>query len=207
MFVWLKRFAAAIVTCYLAGMEAIRQYFNQLVPLEDAEWQAFAACLTKRTVKRKEKILLLGQVCHEVCFIESGSFRFFHEREDGSEWVTAFFFAGDFVTNYRSVITNQPSSHHIEAMQDAVILSIQKADLFRLYLEFHALDRLGRRIAEGLYLTVAHRLDSFLYESPEERYEALLQRNSRLLTEVPQYMIASYLGVKPETLSRIRARR
>lgn len=192
---------------YLVAMEAIRQYFNQFVKLKDAEWQAFAACLQKRSLAKKEKLLVLGQVCHEVCFVESGSFRFYHEREDGSEWVTAFFFAGDFVTNYRSVITHQPSSHHIEAMQDAVIYSIQKADLFRLYSQFHALEQLGRRIAEGLYLLVAHRLDSFLYESPEERYEALLRRNSRLLNEVPQYMIASYLGVKPETLSRIRARR
>ncbi len=79
-------------------------------------------------------------------------------------------------------------------------------ELNSLYDKHKNIERLGRLIAENLYLMVASRLDSFMFQTPEERYKSLIERNSRLLQDVPQYMIASYLGVKPETLSRIRGR-
>lgn len=92
-------------------------------------------------------------------------------------------------------------------MQDSVIYKINLQELQLLYDKHQNIERLGRLIAENLYLTVANRLDSFMFETPKDRYKALIDRNSRLLQDVPQYMIASYLGVKPETLSRIRARK
>ena len=75
-----------------------------------------------------------------------------------------------------------------------------------LYNKYPKFDRLGRIIAENLYLSVAKRLDSSLYETAEDRYRDLLFRGSRLLQDVPQYMLASYLGISPESLSRIRKR-
>jgi len=69
------------------------------------------------------------------------------------------------------------------------------------------MERLGRFVAENLFLAVTKRLDSFLHGTPESRYQELLDRNSKLIQEVPQYMLASYLGIQPETLSRIRARK
>jgi hypothetical protein len=92
-------------------------------------------------------------------------------------------------------------------MQDSVVHIICHRDLQALYDRYKNMERLGRFISEQLYLTVASRLDSFMFDAPSERYLALQKRNSKLLEEIPQYMIASYLGVKPETLSRIRARR
>jgi CRP-like cAMP-binding protein len=92
-------------------------------------------------------------------------------------------------------------------MQDANIYKINLQELKSLYDKHKNIERLGRLIAENLYLSVANRLDSFLFLTPEERYKILIERNSKLLQEVPQYMIASYLGVKPETLSRIRTRK
>jgi len=186
-------------------MESIRQYFNKFLPLTDEEWNAFALCIHKETCPKRDLILKAGKVCDFIAFIGEGMFRFYY-LDDGYEKVTAFFFPGDFVSNYRSFLTEQPSEHYIEAMKDAVIYKVRKKDLMALYDQYPKLDRLGRLIAEGLYLTVAKRLDAFLYATPEERYRELQDRNSKLLQEVPQYMLASYLGVKPETLSRIRSR-
>jgi hypothetical protein len=76
-----------------------------------------------------------------------------------------------------------------------------------LYDKHQTIERLGRLIAENLFLVVANRLDFFMFKTQAERYEDLVKRNSKLLSEIPQYMIASYLGMKPETLSRIRARK
>ncbi|WP_194778352.1 Crp/Fnr family transcriptional regulator [Pararhodonellum marinum] len=187
-------------------MEQLKNYFNKLVKLTDQEWADFQACLIKETHAKKAYLLEEGQKCDFIAFIEAGTFRFYHIL-DGEEIVTAFFFPGDFVTNYRSFLTDNPSDHHIQALQDAIIYKIHKKDLHALYDRYQSIERLGRLIAENLYLTITKRLDSFQHTSPEERYQELINRNSKLLQEVPQYMVASYIGVKPETLSRIRARK
>ncbi len=187
-------------------MENLRKYFNKFLTLDDLEWSAFESCLTKVKITSKEQILKQGEYCNFIAFIQEGSFRFYIDK-DGEEKITAFFFNGDFVTNYRSFLTGKPSDHYIEAMQDAVIYKINLQELQSLYDKHKSIERLGRLIAENLYLMVANRLDSFMFQSPSDRYKELINRNSRLLQEIPQYMIASYLGVKPETLSRIRSRK
>lgn len=187
-------------------MEFIRQYFNKFIKLSDSEWDDFEKCIIKANISKNEQILRQGEHCNFIAFIHEGSFRFYYDK-DGEVKITAFFFQGDFVSNYRSFLTGKPSEHFIEAMQDAVIYKINLNELKSLYDKHKNIDRLGRLIAENLYLIVANRLDSFLFQTPEERYKTLIERNSRLLQDVPQYMIASYLGVKPETLSRIRARK
>lgn len=187
-------------------MEALRQYFNKFIKLNDSEWADIEKCIIKLKIAKEEKILKQGEHCNFIAFIQEGSFRFYYDKE-GEVKITAFFFEGDFASNYRSFLTGNPSDHFIEAMQDAVIYKINLQELKLLYDKHKNLERLGRLIAENLYLSVASRLDSFLFQTPAERYKALIERNSRLLQEIPQYMIASYLGVKPETLSRIRARK
>jgi CRP-like cAMP-binding protein len=187
-------------------LETLRLYFNKFIKLNDSEWADFEKCIVKATIAKNEQILKPGEHCNFIAFIHEGSFRFYYDK-DGIEKIIAFNFKGDFVSNYRSFLTGKPSDHYIEAMQDSVIYKINLQELNSLYDKHKNIERLGRLIAENLYLMVASRLDSFMFHTPEERYKALIERNSRLLNEVPQYMIASYLGVKPETLSRIRTRK
>ena len=187
-------------------METLRLYFNKFIKLNDPEWADFEKYIIKAKIGKNEQILRKGEHCNFIAFIHEGSFRFYYDK-DGIEKIIAFNFKGDFVSNYRSFLTGKPSDHYIEAMQDSVIYKINLQELNSLYDKHKNIERLGRLIAENLYLMVASRLDSFMFHTPEERYRALIVRNSRLLNEVPQYMIASYLGVKPETLSRIRARK
>jgi CRP-like cAMP-binding protein len=187
-------------------MEKLRIYFNKFIQLDDLEWGDFEICLSKTSIGNKEILLSEGEVCNFIAFIDEGMFRFYNLK-NGEEKITAFFFKGDFVTNYRSFLTGKPSEHYIEAMQDAVIYKINLQQLQSLYNKHKNIERLGRFIAENLYLTVANRLDSFMFDTPADRYKQLTDRNSKLLQEIPQYMIASYLGIKPETLSRIRKRK
>ena len=186
-------------------MQKIKDYFDSLVKLNDEEWKDFSAYFERVEVQKLELILKEGQICDYIAFIESGIFRFYHLKE-GNEKVTAFWFEGDFLSNYRSFISAQPSEHYIEAMDNGIIWRLKREDLNPLYNKHHTIERLGRRIAEQLYLMVSHRLDNFLFNTPEERYLSLLQKGSRLIQEIPQYMLASYLGVSPESISRIRKR-
>jgi CRP-like cAMP-binding protein len=187
-------------------MEALRNYFERFIKLSDDEWQDFQICLTKEVVHKKDLILKENEQCDFLAFVQEGIFRFY-SFNDGVERITAFFFPGDFVTNYRSFLTGKPSEHNIEALTDGVIYRIKLAQLQKLYDKYQTIERLGRLVAENLYLIVANRLDSFMFQSPAERYNELVKRNSKLLNEIPQYMIAAYLGISPETLSRIRARK
>jgi CRP-like cAMP-binding protein len=187
-------------------MEALRRYFDRFIVLDDTEWADFEACIRKERIPRKTLLLKQGEVCNFIAFIDEGVFRFY-TMKDVDELITAFFFKGDIVSNYRSFLTRNPSEHHIEAMEDSLIYRVNLGQLQLLYDKHKRIERLGRLIAENLYLTVSRRLDSFMFASPAERYEELVRRNSRLLQDVPQYMIASYLGIKPETLSRIRSRK
>ena len=187
-------------------METLRLYFDNFLKLNDIEWADFEKCIVKKQIVKNEQILKQGENCNFIAFIHEGSFRFYYDK-DGKEIITAFYFKGNFVTNYRSFLSGQPSDHYIQALQDSLIYIINLQDLQSLYDKHKNIERLGRLIAENLYLTVANRLDSFMFQTPAERYKDLIERNSRLLQEIPQYMIASYLGVKPETLSRIRARK
>jgi len=187
-------------------MDLLRKYFDNFLKLNDKEWADFQVCLSKEFIPKSTQLLERGQVCDFIAFIHEGLFSFY-KFENGEEKITTFFFAGDFVSNYRSFLTQLPSDHYIEALKDATIYKINLTQLNKLYDEQKTFERLGRLIAENLFLSVAGRLDTFMFDTPKTRYENLLKRNSKVLLEVPQYMIASYLGVKPETLSRIRSRK
>ena len=187
-------------------MKEIRNFLGRYVALREEEWLEIASCLQEQSLPKKTCILKENVVCDYVAFVLSGSFRYYFVR-DGIEKVTGFFFAGDAVSDYSSFLSEKPSKHYIESISPSVIYKLYKRDLLKLYEKHRNVEKLGRLIAENLFLSLDNRLNSFLYLSPEQRYHELMERNPDLSQLVPQYMIASYLGVEPETISRIRKRK
>lgn len=185
--------------------ERIKTYFNSLEELSDLEWSEMEKCFELFEFKKGQILLNEGKACEFIGFLNVGVIRFYQLKE-GNEKVTAFWFPGDFLSNYRSFITGKPSEHYIESLTAGSFWKLKKEALLRLYDDFPKIDRLGRKMTEQLYLMVTFRLDNIFRETPEVRYQSLLKKNSKILHEVPQYMIASYLGVSAETLSRIRRR-
>lgn len=138
--------------------------------------------------------------------VEEGAFRYVHATEAGERHVVGYAFAGEFVGDYISMRNDVPSQVTIGAMCGAETLLVPGERLEAFYRTDAAGERLGRTLAEHMLAEVYERLLDRYAASPQQRYEALTERCPDVLQLVPLRELASYLGVRPETLSRIRRR-
>jgi CRP-like cAMP-binding protein len=185
----------------------LRQVMSQTIPIADDEWAAFEPFIFSKKIKKREILLREGQVSTHIGFVLSGSFRQFYVI-DGEEKTTFFFFENHFVCDYDSFLTQRPCDHNIEALEDTEILYFERETMYRLYRLYSKFETFGRLIAENVYLCIKDRLLHFLLDSPEKRYIRFMESHESelILRRVPQHYIASYLGITPVSLSRIRAR-
>ena len=152
-----------------------------------------------------EHFLLAGDVCREAAFIESGVFRFYINT--GERDATYYFAAeSEFICDYPSFLPQRPSSINIQALEAAEIRAISFADLQRFYREIKSGERFGRLIAEEIFVDSIQQLASFYQDKPAVRYQNFVRRFPQLVRRLPQYYIASYVGIQPQSLSRIRQR-
>jgi CRP-like cAMP-binding protein len=183
----------------------LKHFIDRIVDVTDQEWKAHRDCLTRRFLKKGEFLVREGQVSSNVSFINAGSFRVYKEL-NGQEIVKNFFFANEYATEYVSFLTRQPSEIFVKALEDTELIELHYDKLQLLYEEFPVWQKYGRLMAEHVFLQVAERSHRLLYHTPEENYVKLLQDRPDIIEKIPQHYIASYLGIQPESLSRIRKR-
>lgn len=175
------------------------------VPLNKKEEDAFVEILEVKQFKKKDFLLKEGQVCNKVSFINSGCMRLFYNVE-GVENTVQFFFADSWYTDYASFLTGRSTIENMQALQPCEVVQFKKDDLYKLYNLFPIFDRVGRVMAENAFLSLSQLNKMLTNEDPELRYLNLLKQRPELVQQIPQHYIASYLGIKPESLSRIRKR-
>lgn len=156
-----------------------------------------------RRLRKKEHWLMQGDHCSEVIYITKGCLRLYHSSEH-TDRSLEFFFEDSWYTDFESILTKRPAINGVEALEDTEVLAIAFRDLVALYDKFPKLERIGRLIAESTVVHLCNLYNSLLVNTPQERYIKLLQEKSKIIDRVPQHLIASYIGVEPETLSRIR---
>lgn len=181
----------------------LRSVFDRLVQLPDEEWTEMSTCVIQRNFKKGEFLCRIGQVEQYLSVIESGTCRGFYNK-GGEEVSVAFMFKSDYVSAYYSFLTQRPSLMAIQALSSVRVFSIHKTDLDNLCNNYKNAERLGRLNAERIYRRKEEREISLLTMSAKERYLELINRNPQLLQQIPLKYIASYLGIQPESLSRIR---
>jgi CRP-like cAMP-binding protein len=183
----------------------IIQSIKSLVPLSDEEQKAFLQILEVKTFKKKSFLLQEGQICDKVSFINSGCMRLFYNVE-GIENTIQFFFGDSWYTDYASFLTGQKTIENLQALQPCEVVQFKKEDLYKLFDQFPIFDRVGRVMAENAFLSLSQLNQMLTNEEPQLRYLNLLKQRPALVQQIPQHYIASYLGIKPESLSRIRKR-
>ncbi len=187
-------------------MEALQQLKAAvfgLHPLTEEEWDTFAASLVRKHYKKGDSLISEGQTENHIYFLISGATRHYFIRE-GKEFTVDFQFAGDFVTAYYSLITREPSAVFITLMEDTDAWTISLKVLHAFYAQYRNGERIGRLIAEGEYVKRLRKEMELLSLTAEERYAALLHRNPGLVSAISVKHLSSYLGIQPESLSRIR---
>jgi CRP/FNR family transcriptional regulator, anaerobic regulatory protein len=186
-------------------MKGILNSIKSFVPLNPEEEAAFTSILRVKKLKKKEFLLQEGQVCNKIFFLNSGCIRLFYNI-DGTENTRQFFFEKSWYTAYASFLTGQPAVENVQALEDSEVVFFSKEDIYKLYDIHPVFDKFGRLMAERAYLAVSNLNKMLANEEPEERYLNLLKQRPKLAEKIPQHYIASYLGIQPETLSRIRKR-
>lgn len=185
--------------------DRLLQLLNTIVSLTEAEEQAFVGITTTRRLRKKEWLMRQGDICRMVTFIHSGSLRLFH-TVDGEEKTIQFFFENALYTDYLSFLTEKPTIENVEAMEACELVQFSRVGLEQLYRQHPVFERIGRISAERAFLSLSARNTLLTNQPPEARYQQLIQDRPDLFQRVPQYHIASFLGIKPESLSRIRKR-
>jgi CRP-like cAMP-binding protein len=186
-------------------MEEIRRQFEQLVKLSAQDWLNFSSKLTRQSFPKKALLLGKGQTENYLSFIEKGIIRFYIP---GVERDLTFNFAFDnsFVSAYDSFLAQTPSQYCVETLSDTVLWRMTYPDLQTVYSETLSGNTIGRKAGEELFLKKAQRELSLLNETAGERYLKLFTEQPRLLRQIPLKYIASYIGITPQALSRIRRR-
>lgn len=183
----------------------LQKFAARLIDFSECEWHAHRDLLRRRFLKKGEFLVQEGQVCNYVSFINSGSLRVF--MEVGQQEINKhFFFEHEYASDYASFLTRTPGRLNIKALEDAELMELSYDSVQILYERFPVWQKYGRLIAENLYIHVASRTQELLLKTPEEMYIKLVENQSPIIARIPQHYIASYLGIQPESLSRIRKR-
>lgn len=177
---------------------------RQLAAIPPEEWQAFREMTAERRIPKGGQWVRAGEPTDSIGICTGGLFRFFYTTPDGEEYNKSFCTRLDFVASYSALLLGSPSHFSVQALTDSSLLVVRYADFRSLYDRHPCWERLGRIIVEQLFIKKETRERELLTLSAEARYRLFLDRYGDMARHIPQYHAASYLGITPVALSRIR---
>ncbi len=178
-------------------------YLGKRLQIDSESAVIFASHFEVKNLKKGDHFIHNGDVCSKIAFINKGAMFCVYNKE-GIDKIDEFSFENDFITDYLSVLIHAPSDKDIICLEDCDILVVNTQILEKLYIEDPVFERIGRLMAEGLFINWHLKAKSLFMDDAETRYKKLITMRPDLPQRVPQYLVASYLNVSPETLSRIR---
>ncbi len=184
-------------------MGYIKEYIEKITNLSEHDWQVISSYFMRREFAKGTTLIKLGETEKYLSFIEKGIIRYYIPDEE-CELTFGFNFDKEFTCAYDSFLTQSPTEYEQEALTNTVIWSISYNDLQKVYTQTETGNSWGRFAAEKLFLYKSKREISLLRYSAKERYLELLSGKSNIIKQIPLKYVASYIGITPQALSRIR---
>ena len=182
------------------------QEFTKKVLLTEEEQELIKNYLTVKKIRKRQYLLQEGDVCKCVAFVETGAMRLYRVNDDGSEHIVAFGLDGSFMTDLFSFLTDEPSTYNIDAIEDSELVLITRSASDELRKMSPKYQEFVLQATSEAYIQLERRISSTISLTLEERYTELTSNYPDIIQRLPQHMIASYMGLTPETLSRVRKR-
>jgi CRP-like cAMP-binding protein len=187
-----------------AGFEVFRDYVTRHTQLSEADFAALEAAAHPKKLRKHQYLLQEGDVSRYHCFITKGLLRTYSVDEKGNEHVIRFAMENWWISDRESLLTGQPSKFNIDAIEDSEVLLFDKPAMLMLTESIPAFGKMVTDVLDKSFITSQNRIHEAISSNAEEKYNTFVQRYPAFALRVPQSMIASYLGIKPETLSRLR---
>lgn len=185
--------------------QPIIEYFKNYLPLNKEESSLLDKRTTQRQIKRRQMILQESFVCKHYTFVVNGCFKMYSIDEKGGEHNISFAVENEWIADLGSFYSEKPSKLFIEAIEPSLILQIEKQDLLYLFVNVPKFDRNFRVIIEEKYIELQNRLLQNISSNAFQCYLDFLEQYPKLALRLPNTQIASYLGITPEFLSKIRS--
>jgi CRP-like cAMP-binding protein len=185
--------------------EVLAQNIKEKVTITEEEFEFTKTLFIPKKLRKRQYLLQDGDICKYTAFVEKGMLRTFTIDEKGNQPILQFSMEGWWVADLYSFLTNEPSLYNIDALEDCELLLITKPSWDLLLEKVPAFERFFRILIQNSLIATQRRLMGSMSESAEEKYTNLINNFPGCIERVPQHMIASYLGITRETLSRVRS--
>lgn len=184
--------------------QVLKESIEEHVSLTNQEWELCKNNFRPKRMLKRQFLLQEGDVCRELAFVEKGALYSYTVDSKGNQHVIRFAFEGWWMANLQSFFTGEPTTLNIEVLDDSELLMLDRKNHEKLLDEIPAYERYHRIIVQNAYISLQQRAENALGLTAEEKYSRLVQQNPEFMNRVPLNLVASYLGVSPETLSRVR---
>ena len=184
--------------------ERLQSHILKRVKLSREEFQKCTKFFTPRSFRKRQFVLQEGDVCRHLTFVTQGCLREFTVDHKGEEHIIQFAIPDWWISDLSSFLTGSPSTHSIEAVQDSEVLMLEREAREEMLSTVPKMEKFFRLLLESNYVATHRRISDSLSASAEQRYLTFLETYPALVEQIPQNHIASYLGITPQSLSRIR---
>lgn len=188
-------------------IERFRAHLQKFITIDESEFQGILEFFRKETVKKKENLLIEGQVCQCHYFVLNGCLRKFFVNDKGIEHTTEFAIETWWITDNLAYERRLPSDFYIQAIENTTVLVIHRDAQEKLLLQYPKMERYFRFVYQRAYAAAQMRIKFLHSLSKEEFYHQFSRAYPEFVQRIPQYLVASYLGFTPEYLSEIRAKK